>query len=288
MVSSLVLYVVGDRGLSRDVSFARHFPLQDVGEYNETCAHGPVPRTWPMRNMSLSTVPLSTLCSRSSKTYERDRRRTQLTPAPIWGPQLPQSESFLVVQLVTNDEGPALTSPVEGGGRLAEGITTTLRPADVVLRRLDRRTRRRRRARKRVQTSTALQSRIVVVSRFPSKFLNYIGNLQRQQHLTQNCASGGSISISGGNSRLAGADVGRDVTSSQRRAARRLWSCCLETDCHVSKSIPLVLVKTHRQVIKCGQHCQRSVRTGSRGAGWEQTGFRERPSYVARDLGGEI
>ena len=40
MVSSLVLHVVGGPGLSRDVSFARRFPFQDVGEYTQTCAHG--------------------------------------------------------------------------------------------------------------------------------------------------------------------------------------------------------------------------------------------------------
>ena len=40
MVSSLVLRVVGGRGLSRNVSFARRFPFQDVGEYTQTCVHG--------------------------------------------------------------------------------------------------------------------------------------------------------------------------------------------------------------------------------------------------------
>ena len=40
MVSSLVVRVVGGPGFSRNVSFGRRFPFQDVGEYTQTCVHG--------------------------------------------------------------------------------------------------------------------------------------------------------------------------------------------------------------------------------------------------------
>ena len=40
MVPSRVLHVVGGRGLSRVVSFARCFPCQDVDECTETFMHG--------------------------------------------------------------------------------------------------------------------------------------------------------------------------------------------------------------------------------------------------------
>ena len=40
MLSSLVSHVVVGWGLSRNVAFARCFPLQDVGECTRTCVHG--------------------------------------------------------------------------------------------------------------------------------------------------------------------------------------------------------------------------------------------------------
>ena len=40
MLSSLVLHVVAGRGPSRNVSIARRFPLQDVGECTETRVRG--------------------------------------------------------------------------------------------------------------------------------------------------------------------------------------------------------------------------------------------------------
>ena len=46
---------------------------------------GLVPRKWSVRNMPLSTVPLSISCPQSSETYERDRKRTWLTPARSGG-----------------------------------------------------------------------------------------------------------------------------------------------------------------------------------------------------------
>ena len=70
-----------------------------------------------VRNTSPAAVPLSTWCvqrcdrtqvvcvgmRRSSTTYERDQRHTQLAPALVRGPRLPQlwSMVFVVVQLVT-------------------------------------------------------------------------------------------------------------------------------------------------------------------------------------------
>ena len=84
MVPSLFSRVVGGRGLSRNVPFARCFPSQDVGECTETDVQGPMPRRWSVRNMPLTTVPLSTSWLRSSEGYKRDRRRIKLTPAPTW------------------------------------------------------------------------------------------------------------------------------------------------------------------------------------------------------------
>ena len=57
MVWSLVLYAIGDRGRSRNVSFARHLPLQDVGEFTETSAHGASAKHVSVRSSSLDLVP---------------------------------------------------------------------------------------------------------------------------------------------------------------------------------------------------------------------------------------
>ena len=99
MEASSILHVVGGRGLSRNVIFRASFPISRSWR---TCM-GPMPQTWPVRSMSLSTVPLPTSCPQNSETHKRNQRRMLLTLAPVWRSHVTScwSESFLVVQMVT-------------------------------------------------------------------------------------------------------------------------------------------------------------------------------------------
>ena len=61
-MSSLVMHVVGGRGPSSNVSFARRFLFRDVDEYTETCVHGAgAPNVASARHVSVSSSSLDLL-----------------------------------------------------------------------------------------------------------------------------------------------------------------------------------------------------------------------------------